>query len=126
MSLRICLAALLVAILALLLSELGFRQKRLLTTLALVIIFSLLGDGIARVLSALTSISELEGLAEATKCAIKAVGLGYLFGFAADLCEEMGERGIASAVTVCARVEIFVVALPYFEKTIKLGVELLQ
>ena len=122
----ICCAALLVAILSALLAELGFKQKRLFTVLSLVLIFSFMAGGIGKMLSSALSLAEAAELTDAAKCAVKAVGLGYVFGFTADVCEELGEKGIANAVTVGARIEIFLVALPYFEKAMQLGIELLK
>ena len=126
MSLRICFIGLLVAVLAALLSELGFKQKRLLVTLSLVIMLSLLADGIAGIFTSALSIADSEGIGEVARCAVKAVGLGYVFGFTGEVCEELGERGIANAIAIGARVEIFLLVLPYFEKTVRLGVELLK
>lgn len=126
MTARLCFAALLVAILAALLSELGFRQKKLFVVLSLVVILSMLAEGIGELFSAALSLADSAGISDAAKCAVKAVGLGYIFGFTADVCEELGEKGIANAVTIGARVEIFLVALPYFEKTVRLGIELLK
>ena len=126
MTLRISFAALLVAMLASLLSELGFRQKKLFVTLSLVVIFSLLADGVGRIFSSVTSFDGLEGISDAAKCAVKAVGVGYVFGFAGDICEELGEKGLASVVSISARIEIFMLSLPYFEKIMQLGVDFLK
>lgn len=126
MTLRVCFAALLVSVLAVLLSELGFRQKRLFAVLSLALIFSMLAEGIGELFSSAISLVDMVGVGEAAKCAVKAVGVGYVFGFTADVCEELGEKGIANAVTIGARVEIFLIALPYFEKTVRLGIELLK
>ena len=126
MTARVCFAALLVAILSALLSELGFKHKRLFAVLSLVIILSMLAEGVGELFSSALSLADSAGISEAAKCAVKAVGLGYVFGFTADVCEELGEKGIANAVTIGARVEIFRAALPYFEKTVLLGIELLK
>ncbi len=126
MSLKICFAGLLCAVLAALLAELGFKQKRLIVTLSLVIMLSVLADGVGKLFSSILSIADSSGIADAAKCAAKAVGLGYVFGFVGEVCEELGERGIANAVAIGARVEIFLLVLPYFEKTVRLGVELLK
>ena len=56
---------------------------------------------------------------------VRAVGLGYVFGFTSDICNSLGESTLASLVTAVGRVEIFLLALPYFVKTVELGVELL-
>ena len=100
MTLRVCFAALLVSVLAVLLSELGFRQKRLFAVLSLALIFSMLAEGIGELFSSAISLVDMVGVGEAAKCAVKAVGVGYVFGFTADVCEELGEKGIANAVTM--------------------------
>ena len=124
--LKISFAALLVAVLSSLLSELGFRHKKLFVTLSLVIVFSILGDGIAKILSSVHAISSAEGITDAAKSAVKAVGVGYVFGFVGDVCDELGERGLSSAVSLAARIEMFLLVLPYFEKIIHLGAALLK
>ena len=126
MMLRVCGAAILVSVMAVMLSELGFRQKRLFTLLSLVVILSLFADGISRAIGVVTSLGEYAGIGDAAECALKAVGAGYLFGFTADVCDELGERGVSSIVGIGARVEIFLISLPYLEKVLTLGVELLK
>jgi hypothetical protein len=71
-------------------------------------------------------IVEDTGIADAADKAIRAVGLGYVFGFTSDICNSLGESTLASLVTAVGRVEIFLLALPYFVKTIELGMELLS
>ena len=126
MMLKLSFAALLVAMLAALLSELGFRQKKLFVTLSLVVIFSLLADALGQILSSVTNVASLEGISDCAKSAIKAVGVGYVLGFASDICDELGEKGLSSAVSIAARIEIFLIALPYFEKVIRLGVDFIK
>lgn len=126
MILRVCALALLTVILGTVLSELGFRNKKLFCTLAALIIICMLGEGIAIVVGKVTAFSDMAGIGDASKCALKVVGLGYLFGFTADVCRELGEGGVANAVGVVGRVETFLVVLPYLEKTLELGTGLLK
>ena len=123
---RACAIALLTVILGAVLSELGFKSKKLLTTLSTLIIVCTLGEGIETLVGKVTAFSETAGISEAAGCALKVVGLGYLFGFTADVCRELGEAGVANAVGLVGRVETFLVVLPYFEKTIELGAGLLK
>ena len=123
---KICAIGLLGAILAAFLGELGFKNKRLVSLLTAIVLFGSLKDGIATYVERIVGLSEIAGIGDACLCSLKAVGLGYLFGFSSDLCEELGEGSVARAITVVGKVEIMLVALPYFEKTISLGVELLQ
>ena len=47
-------------------------------------------------------------------------------GAAADVCRELGENGVARGVLIAGRIEMLCIALPYLEKIIALGVELLE
>lgn len=123
---RVCALALIAVILLSLLGELGFKSKRLFATLCTVILLSALIQPLSDLLSRLGLLSESAGISEAAACALKAVGLGYIFGFTSDVCLSLGESGIASAVQLIGRVQIFLVAWPFFEKIIDLGSELLK
>ena len=72
------------------------------------------------------SLSEKAGITDAATCALKAVGLGYIFGFTAETCASLGEPMLSSMVTLAGRVQIFLLAYPYFEKIINLGLDLLE
>ena len=123
---KICAIGLLAAILSAFLGELGFKSRKLFSILASLMLFTAMKDGIITFVGKISSVAELSGIGDAYTCALKAVGLGYLFGIVRDVCAELGEGGIAKAVSVVGRVEILLVALPYFEKTIALGLEVLK
>lgn len=122
---RICAVALLCVILCATLEALGFKSKGLFATLCALMILSALGDSLSSLFGSALAIAERTGITDAASCALRAVGLGYVFGFTADVCSSLGEGVIAKAVTAVGRVQIFLVAYPYFEKIIALGVELL-
>ncbi len=124
--LRVCAAAIICALLCTLLDGLGFKSKGLFATLCALIIFSLLGESLAELFSGVLSLAERTGITDAAKCALRVVGLGYIFGITADICEGLGERSVASAVTLIGRIQIFLAAYPYFEKIISLGIELIK
>ena len=126
MMLRACALALLAVILGAVLSELGFKSKKLFSVLGALLIISLLGENVSGLIGRLCAFSEMAGIGDAAKCALKVVGLGYVFGFTADVCRELGEGGVASAVGIVGRVETFLVVMPYFEKTLELGAGLLK
>ena len=123
---KICAVAILSAILYAVLVSLDFRSKGLFAVLCSLMILSALGDSLASLFSSMLSISERTGIVEAASCALKAVGLGYIYGFTSDICSSLGEGILAGAVTLVGRVQIFLVAYPYFEKIVALGVELLE
>ena len=126
MMLRVCAIALLTVISGAVLSELGFKSKKLVSILAILIMLAMVGDEIAALMGKLISFSEMTRIGEAAKCALKVVGIGYLFGITSDICRELGECGVASAVGLVGRVETFLVVLPYFEKTLQMGAGLLK
>ena len=117
--------ALICAVLCVILDSLGFKSKGLFATLSALILFSMLGDSLSELFSGILKLSERTGITAAAKASLKAVGLGYVFGITADICDSLGERTIASALTVVGRVQIFLVAYPYFEKIVTLGLELI-
>ncbi len=124
--LRVCAAALICSLLCALLDGLGYRSKGLFATLCAIIILSLLGESLSRLFSGITSLADLTGITEAASCALKAIGLGYVFGITADICDSLGEKMISSAVTAIGRIQIFLVAYPYLEKTVALGLKLIE
>lgn len=123
---RLCFAAVLSAAVGLLLSELGFRGKRVFSAVAAVALISIVSEGLSELLSSVMSFSEAAGISKAANCAVKVLGCGYVFGMTADLCTELGESGVANALTLTGRIEILLLVLPFFEEVISLGVELLK
>ncbi len=123
---KICLFALICALLGTLLQGLGFKSKGLFATLGAILIFTALGGALSDILGGVMSIASAAGITDAAKTALRVVGLGYIFGFTAEICQSLGESLIASVVTAAGRVQIFLLAYPYIEKVVKLGVELLE
>ena len=123
---KICAFAIVSSLLAVFLGDLGFKNKKLISILSSVLILSAANEGVGVFVNKVTDLSKVAGISEACLCALKAVGLGYVFGFTADVCTELGEVGVAKAVTIAGKLEILIVALPYFEKAIELGFELLK
>ena len=123
---KICAAALICVVLCATLDGLGFKSKGLFATLCCLVLLSALGDSLSELFGSALSIAERAGISEAASCALRAVGLGYVFGFTADVCSSLGEGVIANAVTLVGRAQIFLVAYPYFDKLVRLGAELLQ
>ena len=123
--LRLCGVALLSAGVALLLGEMGFRGKRIFVAFTALMLISAVGDGLFSVIGVLGSFSESAGIAATAAIALKIVFLGYLFGVCADVCQELGEGTLATALTLVGRVEMFVLVLPKFKEILNLGIELI-
>lgn len=122
---RICLAALLSAVVGVLLSELGFKGKRVFSAVAIVALIALIGSGIKSLLSDVMGISSSVGIEETAAVAVKVLGCGYVFGICSELCAELGETGVSRALSLAGRVEILLLVMPYFVKTVSLGMELI-
>ena len=118
--------ALVSAILSALLDGLGFRSRRLFSALSAIVVMVGLIGSVSELLGSVMKIANGTGIADAADKAVRAVGLGYVFGFTSDICNSLGESTLASLVTAVGRVEIFLLALPYFVKTVEIGVELLS
>ena len=63
---------------------------------------------------------------EYTESVIKAIGIGYATGITSDICKELGENGIAKAVSVGAKIELVLLALPHVYEITELALELLE
>ena len=123
---KICAVAILSVILCAALDGMGFRSKGLFATLCALMMLSAIGEPLSDLFGSALSVAERTGISDMAKSALRAVGLGYVFGFTADLCSSLGENLIAKVVTAVGRVQIFLVAFPYFEKMVALGTELLE
>ena len=72
-----------------------------------------------------TELSSLSGIRESAETALKVVFSGYVFGIASDVSAELGEGGIANAVTLGGRLEIALIIMPYLMDVISFAVELI-
>ena len=108
------------------LSELGFRSRRLLSTIGLLLILCLGLDAVGEMTGRVMEIADLAGISQAAKCILKTVGVGYIGSLVSGICEGLGESTLSSAVMLICRLEAFIIILPYFEKTLSLGLTLLQ
>lgn len=110
----------------LLLREAGFRGAKLAAVSAMVGIFSF-----ALILSGrIIALLGMDGLSESgegvLRSFIKIIGIGYIYGIGSDICRELGEGGIASALLVVGRVEILLVCLPAFLEVFNVGLGYLK
>lgn len=117
--------AVLVALCALLLRELGWRGVPVFCVVAAVSLLSLVLPYFKELSALFSSFSESYGLNEAATAVLKVVGIGYLGGVTADVCNDLGTPTVVSAVNVVARLEILLVSLPFFSEMLRMGVELI-
>lgn len=125
MIVKACALALLIALCAFVLRELGWRGAPLFCIIGALGIITLILPDISEAVSLFSSLSDEYGASEAGRSVLKIIGVGYLGGVCSDICRDMGEGGAASAVVLVTRVEIIAIALPHFLNIIRLGGELI-
>lgn len=109
-----------------LLRECGFSGSKLYAALGAVCLIAVGIGGIGELAGELFKIGEKFNLDRAVTPAFKAVGIGLIFGIAADMCRDLGENGIASAVDFIGRAELAVLAIPLIDEIISVGVGLVN
>ncbi len=117
--------ALLLAVVAYLLSQLGFRGARAFVALSLVAIMLTVSLSVEEGVSQIREMLSFSDISAIAKPASKILLVGYIFGFSADIAEELGEGGIAKALTLGGRVEMVLITLPYIKDTVELAMELI-
>ena len=122
MSLEICFAGLVFAFSAVLLKNFSWRGAPVFAVLCFVVLLSVVPSYLGELLSVF---NKFEGAADTTAAILKIIGVGYLFGISAELCRELGESGIASALTLVGRLEIVAISLPFITELIELALGLL-
>ena len=125
-TLQIGAVGLLMAITAVLLKDLGWRGAAVFSAFSLVALLSLCAEGVLQLSGAISAFTEASALSEAAAGVLKITGVGFLMGVAADVCRELGEAGIARGVIFAGRLEILCISLPFLEKIVATGVELLK
>ena len=114
---------LLISILSLLLREAGFRGARLASLVGIVGLMGFAVGSMGEILRALSLTERLGDGAGELADVFKIVGAGMIFGIVTDVARDMGELGVASAVSVVGRVEIFALCVPYILRLLDVATE---
>ena len=125
MMLRVLGIALTVAAVGFLLGEMGSGTKKLFGTVCAVICVSGLLPTVSDIVTEALGIAEICAVTDIAACASRIIGVGYVFSFGADVCEQLSEKACAGLVLFAGRLEILVIIFPYFKDIIKIGTELL-
>lgn len=112
---------LLICVLSLLLREAGFRGSRLVSILGVVALVGAALTSMEGVMELLSLSERIEGGADQLAAILKIVGAGIIFGMVTDMARDMGEPGVASALSVVGRVEIFALSVPYIMQLLDLA-----
>ena len=123
---RFCAVGLLTAVTGLLISECGRGLRKPILAVGAVVILTAVLERVGALCSELLSLASVAGVTEICTAALKVVGLGYVFGICSELCRELDAPLVATSLTLGGRVEIILVVMPYFVKTVSLGVEMLK
>lgn len=75
------------------------------------------------ILQYVTALNSVSG--EVVVTITKVVGIAYLSDFAASLCRDMGESGIAIGAETLGKTEILIIGFPLFKKMIEICTELI-
>ena len=114
---------LLALVLSVLLREAGFRGARLISLVGAVLLMALAVLKMQDILVLLSLGDRVENMGEELAAVLRIVGGGVVFGLVADAARDMGEVGVANAVLVVGRVEIFALSLPYLIKLLDTAAE---
>ena len=107
------------------------RQHRpemavLLTIAVGLMLFAVFSQKLAGVIDVLTGLSKIAALPSGTMMLLlRVVGISYLTEFAAQMCRDAGESGIASKVELGGRLLILVLSIPILVALLQLMLELI-
>ena len=118
--------ALIGAALTFVLKSLGWKGAPLLAAASIIMIIALALRTLESLFSLFDILHGVDGVGEGVECVLKILGISYAAGIAADICRELGEGGIANAVTVVARIEALAIISPMMIEIITLGLELIK
>jgi len=107
------------------------RQHRpemavLLTIAVGLMLFAVFSQKLAGVIDVLTGLSKIAALPSGTMMLLlRVVGISYLTEFAAQMCRDAGEGGIASKVELGGRLLILTLSIPILVALLQLMLELI-
>ncbi len=126
MIIKLCMMAVLMAVVGTVLSGLGCKYKGVFSVLCAVILLSGLGEGLSRLFSGVLGLSEAAGISDVAACALKIVGVGYVFGISSEVATELGEGGVARTLLLLSKCEMLLIVLPYLNEILSFGMELIK
>lgn len=118
--------ALICAAASLILKNFGWRGAPVLVCVCIVGMFSLFSSAFAEIRGGIGEIVKSADIGEYADAVLKIIGIGYLYTIGCDLCTELGEVGIAKAITMGGRLEIILIAVPYFSEMLNAAVRLFE
>lgn len=117
-------AVVFIASCAYILKSLGSRTAVIFSALCTVLVLLEAVSGASGIFSSLASLMDGEYTDSIAVC-LKVIGVGYIFGSAAEVCRLLSEEGVAKGVETVGRVEIILLVLPFVKEIIGMGESLL-
>ena len=125
MILKVCALAVIAAMTAFLLKDLGWKGVPVFCLIALASLLSLAGEHLKTLGVLFGRLGEVGEVSEGVGSILKVIGIGYVAGIASEVCRDLGAGSIATTVSLLARLEVLAVVMPYLVETLRLGMELL-
>ncbi len=123
---KLCGLALLCAFCALVIKEAGgARFAVALSALTCVLFLVPLLTRYGEAVTFLSALSKDGLFSESFGLSLKALSVGLLSSFTADVCRELGEAGLGDRLELCAKAEIVVLALPTLSRLFSICVGLI-
>ena len=119
--LKLCGAALMLAVCYCFLVSLGAKGASVYLTLGVTFLISLSSELWLPMVSELLSLPLTKPGSEVALTVSKALSIAYLVGMSADLCEGLGASALSRAVISGGRLLIFSLCFPYLKELISLG-----
>lgn len=115
------------AVLCVVLKQRGSEYSLLITAATGIFIGIIVLNNISAALSVFKSaIAEYGIKAEYFKTALKAVGIGYITSFAADICRDSGQAALASKAELAGKSAIFILSVPLIMSVLETAVGFLK
>ena len=118
--------ALLGALLSFIVKTFGWRGAPLVAIAALISLMSIFASHFEKIFEIFDTVAEIGGMEEAARTLLKIIGIGYVSGISSDVCRELGEPTISSAVMLFGRLEVLVLISPMLLEILKLGLEMVK
>ena len=125
-AIQICALGVISVLAVVLLRDSGAPHPESIVLLLGVIVFSRITVNIAEIVGFIFNISEGSAVADYVKTLLKAAGIAYVVDFAAGLCRDAGEGGIASYVEMAGRCEIVLLTLPIAKELLEISLGMLN
>ena len=115
---RWCVIFLLIASLALIMKNLGFKGAPVFVVLTVTALIGTSVNKLSGILSVFSELGEHANIQKYTEGCLKVLGIGYLSGVCCDVCKELGENGVAKAIAIFTKIELIAIAAPYISEII--------